>query len=231
MIKISILIPVFNEILFIEDCLKEIKKYQSKDFEYEIIISDNNSTDGTKFFLESIVDEGIKILYQKTNHGKGSNLINCLKHVSGDIVIIQDADLEYSPENYKDLILPILNNKANVVFGNRFAKSKPFHVYSFIHLIANKAITLFANVLFNRSFSDILTGYKVFKHDLIKDYNFTSKNFDIDTEMTAFFCKNKKAKIYEVPISIYSRSYSEGKKINILHFFLLIFSLIKNRFI
>ena len=230
MTKISVLIPVYNEVKYIEECISEVKKYCSDKFEFEIIISDNNSNDGTRSLVEKINDENIKVLFQDTNLGKGSNLLNCFKHVTGEIIIIQDADLEYSPENYYDLLQPILNEKADVVYGNRFAKSKPFHVYSLIHLIANRIITYLMNILFNRSFGDVLTGYKVFRANIIKNHIFKSSSFDIDAELSVFFCKNRSLRIYEVPISIYSRNYSEGKKIKIKHLFLLIYTLFKYRF-
>lgn len=228
--KISILIPVYNEVNYLEKCISEVKKHCVNKFDFEIIISDNNSTDGSKFILENIKDENIKILFQKTNLGKGSNLRNCFKYVTGDIIIIQDADLEYSPENYSDLLQPIINDRADVVYGNRFARAKPFHVYSLIHLIANKIVTYIINILFNRSFGDVLTGYKVFKTKIIKNHVFNSNNFDIDAELSVFFCKNRSLRIYEVPISIYSRNYSEGKKIKLRHLFILIYTLFKYRF-
>ena len=230
MSKLSILIPVYNEVNYIEKCILEVKKYCINKFDFEIIISDNNSTDGTKSILESLVDTNIKVLYQKTNLGKGSNLRNCFKHVTGDVIIIQDADLEYSPENYSDLLQPIFNKRADVVYGNRFARSKPFHVYSLIHLLANRIVTYITNILFNRSFHDVLTGYKVFKSEIIKNHIFNSNNFDIDAELSVFFCKDRNLRIYEVPISIYSRNYSEGKKIKLKHFFILIYTLFKYRF-
>ena len=228
--KISILIPVYNEVKYIEKCILEVTKYCEGKFDFEIIISDNNSNDGTKSVLEKINDKNIKVLFQNTNLGKGSNLLNCFKHVTGEIIIIQDADLEYSPENYNDLLQPILNDRADVVFGNRFAKAKPFHVYSLIHLIANRIITYLTNILFNRSFGDVLTCYKVFKSDIIKNHVFKSNSFDIDAELTVFFCKNRNLRIYEVPISIYSRNYAEGKKIKLRHLFLLIYTLFRYRF-
>ena len=125
---------------------------------------------------------------------------------------------------------PIFNDRADVVYGNRFAKAKPFHVYSLIHLLANRIVTYVINILFNRSFDDVLTGYKVFKSSIIKNHDFNSNNFDIDAELSVFFCKNRSLRVYEVPISIYSRNYSEGKKIKLRHLFILIYTLFKYRF-
>ena len=227
---LSVVIPVYNEINFIEECIDQVLNAKRLNLDLEIIISDNNSTDGTKEFLKSIRNPLIKVLFRDKNEGKGSNVINALNNVKGDIVIIQDADLEYSPKEYENILEPILNNSADVVYGTRFSRSKPFHVYSFVHLAVNKIITTIVNIFFNKSFSDVLTGYKVFKFDALKNLNLKSKSFDIDTELTIKLIK-KKLRIYEVPIAIYSRNYSQGKKIYWYHFFTLIFSIIKWRVI
>lgn len=230
--KLSIIVPVFNEKRFIRECIKTLVKKKLSKILIEIIVSDNNSNDGTKKILKEILLKNkfnIKILFQNTNLGKGSNIKNALKYATGEYILIQDADLEYSPNDYISLLKPILSGKANVVYGNRFSGSKDFHVYSFIHLLANKLLTLFTNILFNKSFSDVLTGYKVIKTEIIKNINLSSNSFDFDTEITAKICSMKNIKIYEVPISIYSRKYSEGKKIKWWHFLILTWSLLKWR--
>lgn len=230
---LSILIPVFNEIKNIEKCLDIVKKTKLKNFKKEIIISDNKSTDGTRSLLKILQNknrnENIKFLFRDQNEGKGANIINAINHCNGDIAIIQDSDLEYDPSEYESLLKPIIMDKADVVYGTRFARAKDFHVYSLIHLLANSIITFMTNIFYNKSFSDVLTGYKVIKVDTLKNLNLKSKGYDIETEITSKLCKLKNIRIYEVPISIYSRTYAEGKKIYWWHLFVLIISLIKHR--
>jgi len=227
--KISILIPVYNEFRYIKTCIENILEQKFDNFDFEIIVSDNNSDDGTKKILNKIENEKVKIFFQEHNLGKGSNIKNALKYISGDYVLIQDADLEYSPLDYNDLFSAVYNQKADVVFGTRFARAKYFHVFTFIHLLANKIITFLINILYNKSFSDVLTGYKLIRADIITQLNLRSNNFDIDTEITCKISKLKNIKIFEVPISINSRTYDEGKKIHWWHLFLLIFSIVKWR--
>jgi glycosyltransferase involved in cell wall biosynthesis len=227
--KISILIPVYNEFRYIKTCIENILEQKFDNFDFEIIVSDNNSDDGTKEILNKIENEKVKIFFQEHNLGKGSNIKNALKYISGDYVLIQDADLEYSPLDYNDLFSAVYNQKADVVFGTRFARAKYFHVFTFIHLLANKIITFLINILYNKSFSDVLTGYKLIRADIITQLNLRSNNFDIDTEITCKISKLKNIKIFEVPISINSRTYDEGKKIHWWHLFLLIFSIVKWR--
>ena len=230
---LSILIPVFNEIKNIEKCLDIVKKTKLKNFKKEIIISDNKSTDGTRSLLKILQNknrnENIKFLFRDQNEGKPPNIINAINHCNGDIAIIQDSDLEYDPSEYESLLKPIIMDKADVVYGTRFARAKDFHVYSLIHLLANSIITFMTNIFYNKSFSDVLTGYKVIKVDTLKNLNLKSKGYDIETEITSKLCKLKNIRIYEVPISIYSRTYAEGKKIYWWHLFVLIISLIKHR--
>ena len=227
--KISILIPVYNEFRYIKTCIENILEQKFDNFDFEIIVSDNNSDDGTKEILNKIENEKVKIFFQEHNLGKGSNIKNALKYISGDYVLIQDADLEYSPLDYNDLFSAVYNQKADVVFGTRFARAKYFHVFTFIHLLANKIITFLTNILYNKSFSDVLTGYKLIRADIITQLNLRSNNFDIDTEITCKISKLKNIRIFEVPISINSRTYDEGKKIHWWHLFLLIFSIVKWR--
>jgi glycosyltransferase involved in cell wall biosynthesis len=197
----------------------------------EVIISDNNSTDNTKEILKSIKDPRIKLLFKENNEGKGANIKNALNHATGDVVLFQDADLEYSPENFEDLLRPFFENEAEVVFGTRLSRAKTTRITGFPNYIANKIITFLANFLYNKIFSDISTGYKVFKKDIIKNLNITSNGFEIEPEITAKISKMKNLKIFEVPISIFSRNYDEGKKVRWWHFFTYLYHLLKWRII
>ena len=197
----------------------------------EVVISDNNSTDGTKEILKTISDPRVKILFQETNKGKGSNIKNALSHASGDIILFQDGDLEYSPDDYENLLDPFFNNDADVVYGSRLTRAKTTRITGFPNYIANKIVTFTTNLLYNKIFTDIATGYKLFKKDIIKNLHITSDGFEIEPEITAKISKNKKIKIFEVPICIFSRDYDEGKKVRWWHFFTYLYHLIKWRFI
>lgn len=227
--SISVLIPVYNEKLTIEKCIKRVLEADTCGLRLEIIVSDNNSIDGTVEILKSINDDKLKCVFQQTNLGKGSNIKNALNYATGDLILFQDADLEYNPENFPDLIKPFLFNDADVVYGSRLTGSKITKILGWPNLIGNKLFTLLANMLFNRIFTDIATGYKVFKKDIIKKINIQSNGFEIEPEITAKVSKNKMLNIYEVPISIYSRRYNEGKKVKWWDFFIYIYTLIKWR--
>ena len=227
--KLSVLIPVYNEEKTIKTCIDRVLSANTLKMDLEIIVSDNNSIDDTKEILKSIKDPRVKLLFKEKNEGKGSNIKNALKHAAGDIILFQDADLEYSPENFKDLLNPFFQNDADVVYGSRLTKAKPTRIMGFPNYIANIIITFIANFLYNKIFSDIATGYKVFKKDIIKNLNITSDGFEIEPEITAKISKMRGLKIYEVPISISSRSYEEGKKVRWWHFFTYVYHLLKWR--
>ena len=230
MIKsISVLIPVYNEKSTIKECIKRVLKADTCGLNLEIIVSDNNSNDGSVEILKSINDDKLKCIFQKTNLGKGSNIKNALNYATGDLVLFQDADLEYNPENFPELIKPFLFNNADVVYGSRLTGSKITKILGWPNLIGNKIFTLLANILFNRIYTDIATGYKVFKKDVIKEIKIQSNGFEIEPEITAKISKNKMLNIYEIPISIYSRRYDEGKKVKWWDFFIYIYTLIKWR--
>ncbi len=226
---LSVIIPVFNEKNTIENCIKRVINADTCGLELEVIISDNNSTDGTKEILQKIKDKKIKIFYKSKNTGKGANMKNGLSEASGDIILFQDADLEYSPENYPDLLQPILNNHADVVYGSRLTRAKLVKIVGFPNYIGNKIFTFFFNFLFNTIFTDIATGYKVFKKNIIKSIEIKSDGFEIEPEITAKIAKDKKINIYEVPITIYSRSIAEGKKVRWWDFFIYLYTMIKWR--
>ena len=224
---LSVIVPVYNEKNTIEECLDRVINSNTCGLELEIIVSDNNSNDGSKEILKSINNSKVKCFFKEKNEGKGSNIINGLKHANGDLILFQDADLEYHPENYPELIKPFLENNADVVYGSRLTGSKTTKILGWLNLMGNRIFTLFANILFNRIYTDIATGYKIFKKDIIKNINLKSKGFEIETEITAKISKNKKLNIYEVPITIYSRNYDEGKKVKWWDFFIYIYTLAK----
>lgn len=211
--KLSIIIPAYNEEETIEKILYLIERVQIENIEKEIIIIDDNSTDRTKEILKKYQDK-YKIIYQSENLGKGGAIKTGLKEATGDIVIIQDADLEYDPQEYIKVIQPILDDRADVVFGSRFRGSEAHRVLFFWHYLGNKFLTFLSNALSGLSLTDMETCYKAFNRkalDLIKD-KITARRFGIEPELTALVAKNK-LRIYEVGISYYGRTYHEGKKI------------------
>ncbi len=227
--SLTVIIPVYNEKDTVKDCIERVLKADTCGLTLNIIVSDNNSTDGTKEILKSINNEKVKCYFKEKNEGKGSNIKNALQHASGDLILFQDADLEYHPENFPDLINPFIKNNADVVFGTRLTGSKITKILGWPNLVGNKLFTLLANILFNKIFTDIATGYKVFTNKVIKTMDIQSDGFEIEPEITAKVSKNSQLNIYEVPITIYSRNYSEGKKVRWWDFFIYIYTLIKWR--
>ena len=207
---ISVIIPVYNEVTTIKEIVKRV---QSVDLAKEIIIVDDASTDGTREALNELKEgEGITVLFHESNQGKGAALRTACKEVKGDIVIIQDADLEYDPQEYSKLIRPIIEGKADAVYGSRFLGG-PHRVLLFWHYVGNKLLTLFSNMFTNLNLTDMETCYKVFKTSLLKELSIESNRFGVEPEITTKLAKLK-CKIYEVDISYSGRDYGEGKKIN-----------------
>ncbi|MEE4602086.1 MAG: glycosyltransferase family 2 protein [Desulfobacteraceae bacterium] len=208
--KISVVIPVYNEIDTIEEILARVDKVPIKK---EIIVIDDLSIDGTRERLKKIVadKENVKVIYHSRNRGKGAALRTGFESVTGDIVIIQDADLEYDPDEYPNLLEPISDGRADVVYGSRFIGG-PHRVLFFWHYVGNKLLTLISNALTNLNLTDMETCYKVFKSQILKDLNLKSNRFGFEPEFTAKVSKMR-LRIYEVPISYSGRTYSEGKKI------------------
>ena len=165
--KLSVLIPVYNEKDTIVECVNNVLKAEILGLELEIIISDNNSQDGTKEILKSLTDKKIKILFKEKNTGKGANIKNALNYATGDIILFQDSDLEYSPNDYPALLEPFFNLNADVVYGSRFSRAKVIRIVGFPNYIGNYLFTFLANLLYNKIFTDIATGYIVFKSDVI----------------------------------------------------------------
>lgn len=207
-VRISITIPVYNEINTIDAILDRVEQ---SEFDKEIIIVDDGSTDGTREVLQDKYDGRFKVFFHDRNMGKGAALKTAFEHVTGDIVLIQDADLEYDPADYPKLIEPITRGVADVVFGSRFLGG-PHRVLFFWHFVANRLLTLLSNALNNINLSDMETCYKAFRSEILQDLDIRSQRFGFEPEFTAFVAK-KKLRIYEVPISYYGRTYTEGKKI------------------
>ncbi|MGB9715568.1 MAG: glycosyltransferase family 2 protein [Thermodesulfovibrionales bacterium] len=205
--KLSVIIPVYNEVKTISDIIEKVKK---SPYEKEIIVVDDGSTDGTKEVIEKY-KEGIKLFTHERNKGKGAAIRTAIPHITGDIVIIQDADLEYDPVEYPRLISPILDGKADVVYGSRFS-GETHRVLFFWHAVGNKIITTLSNMLTDLNLSDMETGYKVFRAEILKKVKIESNRFGFEPEITAKVAKMG-CRIYEVSISYWGRNYSEGKKI------------------
>ena len=225
--KITILIPVYNEVDTLRAILEKVENADFCGLEKEIILIDDCSTDGTKEIYPSLP---YKVLYHDVNQGKGAALRGGFKEATGDIIVIQDADLEYDPVDYKDLIKLILENKADVAYGSRLNGGKPSRAFMFHHLLGNKLLTFVTNVLYNTTLTDMETCYKAFRADFIKDIEIKSNRFDFEPEITAKVLK-KGARLYELSISYYGRDFSEGKKITWKDGFHALWALIKFRFI
>ena len=206
--KISIVIPVYNEEKTVQEMISKVRQIP---FEKEIIVVDDGSTDKTAKILHSLQGDTLILLRHERNKGKGAALRTGFSRASGDIIIIQDADLEYNPEDYQALLQPILERKADVVYGSRFL-SGPHRVLFFWHFAGNKFLTFLSNILSNLNLSDMETGYKVFKKEVLNQIKLKSNRFGFEPEFTIKIAK-KKMRVYEVPISYYGRDYSEGKKI------------------
>ncbi|OGP88804.1 MAG: glycosyl transferase [Deltaproteobacteria bacterium RBG_16_48_10] len=206
--KLTVIIPVFNEARTI---LKVIERVKKVPIEKEVIVVDDASTDGTREILEKS-GEGVKLLFHETNQGKGAAIRTALPHVTGEMVIIQDADLEYDPSEYPQLMAPILEGKADAVYGSRFLGG-PHRVLFFWHAVGNKIITTLSNVMTDLNLSDMETGYKIFKTEVLRKITIESNRFGFEPEITAKIAQWG-CRIYEIPISYWGRDYSEGKKIN-----------------
>ncbi len=224
--KISIVIPVFNERDTIAQVIGRVRAVLGER-PSEIIVVDDGSSDGTREILRPV--EGIRLIEHEGNQGKGAALRTGFGAVAGDVVIVQDADLEYDPRDYEKLLEPIMDGRADVVFGSRFLGG-PHRVLFFWHYLANKMLTWLSNVFTNLNLSDMETGYKVFRREVLAKIQIRSDRFNFEPEITAKVAKGR-FRIYEVPISYSGRTYEEGKKIGFVDGISALWSIIKYRFI
>jgi glycosyltransferase involved in cell wall biosynthesis len=217
--KLSVIIPSFNEertILQVLDLVRSVDLCGplGTEVEKEIIVVDDGSTDSTPELLRSYGGGAeMRVIYHGRNRGKGAALRTGFAEATGDIVIIQDADSEYDPREFPRLLEPIVQGRADVVYGSRLSGGRPQRVYMFWHLLGNRFLTLLTNILFNSTLSDMETGYKVFRKPVVDSFRLRSDDFRIEPEMTAQVLRNPALRVYELPISYYGRTYEEGKKI------------------
>jgi glycosyltransferase involved in cell wall biosynthesis len=224
--KISVVIPVYNERETIAEILSRVHRVLDGR-ECELVVVDDGSTDGTREALRSIA--GIRLIEHEQNRGKGAALRTGFASVTGDVVIVQDADLEYDPRDYAKLLEPIEDGRADVVFGSRFLGG-PHRVLLFWHYLANKLLTWLSNVFTNLNLSDMETGYKVFRRSVLDKIHIRSDRFNFEPEITAKVAKTR-CRVYEVPISYSGRTYDEGKKIGARDGVAALWAIIKFRFV
>lgn len=223
--KLSVIIPIYNEA---DNILKTLKRVQATKLVKEIVIVDDASTDGTRELLDKLDGKGIvRVIFHEKNLGKGAAVVTGMRAAKGDVILIQDADLEYDPRDYPTLLLPIQERRADVVYGSRFLGA-PRRVAMFWHQVANQLLTFMTNILYDSILTDMETGYKVFRREVIQDMKIRSKRFNFEPEFTAKILK-RKFRIYEVPISFNPRDYSEGKKIGLKDAFEAVWALIRYR--
>lgn len=226
--KLSVVIPVYNEKRWITEVLRRVRMVP---IPKEIILVDDLSTDGTREMLPQFEDENTKILYKKVNQGKGAALRDGFKICTGNVIIIQDADLEYDPDDYPSLLQPIIENKADIVFGSRFIGEKHRVLY-FWHMVTNKILTILSNMLTNLNLTDMETCYKVFKKEVLEGMDLKSNRFGFEPEFTAKIAKKKKPawRVFEVPVSYDGRTYEEGKKIGLKDGFNALYCIVRYKF-
>jgi glycosyltransferase involved in cell wall biosynthesis len=225
--QISVVIPAYNEMQTIRKIIARVQETKRAD---EILVVDDGSTDGTRAVLKELDGTGsIRVVLHEHNQGKGAAVMTGIRQASGEVVIIQDADLEYDPRDYPGLLQPIEEGIADVVYGSRFlgAARRPT---MFWHMVANKLLTLMTNILYNNILTDMETGYKVFRREVVSNLQIHARRFDFEPEFTAKILK-RKVRIFEVPITFNPRDYSEGKKIKFSDAIVAVWTLLKYRFV
>lgn len=212
--KLSVVIPCYNEITTIETIIQKIRQVDLGDITRELVIVDDGSQDGTRTYLDTLrQDEDVKIIFHEKNQGKGAALRTGFTQATGDVLIVQDADLEYDPDEYPRLLKPIIMGKADVVYGSRFAGGESHRVLYFWHSLGNKGLTLMSNMFTNLNLTDMEVCYKLFKREVIEKIELKEDRFGFEPEFTAKAAREGFV-FYEVGISYYGRTYSEGKKIS-----------------
>ncbi len=224
--NLSVIIPVYNEVKNIEEIIKRV---QARKLATEIIIVDDGSQDGTRDILKKLDGKKkVRVVLHEKNQGKGAAVVTGMKAATGDILLIQDADLEYDPRDYPALLQPIKEGIADVVYGSRFLGGA-HRVTMFWHQVANQLLTFMTNILYDSILTDMETGYKVFRREVIEGMTIRSKRFNFEPEFTAKILKRKR-RIFEVPITFNPRDYADGKKIKLKDAFEAVFALLRYRF-
>jgi len=218
--RVSIVIPVFNEVATLEEIVRRVRTVDlsgetGHELERELVMVDDGSEDGSRDLLAQLADQydDVRVVLHERNQGKGAALRTGFRSVSGDIVIIQDADLEYDPREYPKLLEPILDGRADVVYGSRFAGGQEHRVLYFWHMVGNRFLTLLSNMATNLNLTDMETCYKVFRREVIQDIHIEESRFGFEPEITAKVARKPGVRLYEVGISYDGRTYEEGKKI------------------
>jgi len=225
--KLSVIIPIYNEVESIEEILKRVQETERA---WEILLVDDGSIDGTRDLLKEMDGKGsVRVILKEKNEGKGSAVTIGIREAKGEVLLIQDADLEYDPRDYPTILKPIEEGIADVVYGSRFLGG-PRRVVMFWHMVANYLLTFMTNILYNTILSDMETGYKVFRKEVVEGMTIHAKRFDFEPEFTAKILK-RKYRIFEVPITFNPRDYSEGKKIKLKDAFEAVWTLLKYRFV
>jgi glycosyltransferase involved in cell wall biosynthesis len=224
-VRVSFIVPAFNEGTTIEEVLERIDRLG---LDRQIVVVDDGSTDGTAEILDRWAErDGIHVIHQE-NRGKGAAIRAAIPHVDGEITVIQDADMEYDPFDVPQLIEPIERGAADVVYGSRLSGGRPQRAYMFWHLVGNRFLSLVTNLLYNTTLSDMETGYKAFRTEVLRSLDLRENDFAIEPEITGQVCKLK-LRIYELPIAYYGRTYAEGKKITWRDGFKALWTLVRVR--
>jgi glycosyltransferase involved in cell wall biosynthesis len=226
--KLSVVVPVYNERSTVVEILRRIRTVELPGgLDLEVVVVDDGSTDGTREVLKQLTDSTVRVVHQPENHGKGAAIREALRHATGDLVIVQDADLEYDPEDWPKLINPVLRGKAVVVYGSRFTGERRNML--FVHWMGNRFLSFVTNALYNTTLSDMETCYKLIDRRVFDRLNLRAERFDFEPEITAKILKLG-VRIYEVPISYTGREFEEGKKITWRDGFAALWALVRYRF-